>query len=154
MQFLHYINKIMGCPEINEKIEAARCLISFVHEPLVMDVLCDAAVTTTSQKFRGVILEVLKSRAEEACKRFSDAVLWSKSSAVRRWALVNLSLMGCRDAQNAVISGLYDPDASVREAAVRNIDLYADKGVRKVFDHYFKTHDEDKRACDPEHMAI
>ncbi len=145
MQLHQYINQIIGCHEISEKIAAARCLISFIHEPLAMDVLCEVAVTTTSQKFRKVLLEVLRNRAEEAQKRFSDAVLWSNSSFVRRWALVNLSLMGCSDAKNAVISGLYDPNASVREAAVRNIGLYTDEEVRMVFDHYFKTQGEKRK---------
>lgn len=136
MQVQQSINQIIASSETGEKIEAARNLTPFLHEPRVMEALCEAALTTTSQRLRHVLIDVLRSRSDEAYKRFSDEALWSKSPTVRKWALVNLRMMECRDAKNAVISGLYDPDASVREAAMQNVELYADNGVRMAFDYY------------------
>jgi HEAT repeat protein len=72
--------------------------------------------------------------------RFSDYALWSKDPVARKHALMNLSLMGCRHAKDAVISGLYDPDASVRRAAAMSAGLYDDKGVHMALEHYFEKH--------------
>ena len=53
---------------------------------------------------------------------------------------MNLNLMGCREAIDAVISGLYDPNASVRKAAAMSAGLYDDKNVQIALEHYFETH--------------
>lgn len=146
MQIQQILRRMVDDSETTAKIKGAYGLMPFVHDSRVLDVLCEAAVTTTRHRFRCALIDILKGNAAGACKRFSDDVLWSKNPTARKWALVNLSLMGCKDAKNAVISGLYDPDATVREAAALNVGLYADETVQAVFDRYFE--------AQPGHAAV
>ncbi len=132
------LNQMMSLADNHTKIEIARRLKAFTAESRVMDVLCTAAVYTDHHELREVLLEVLKTNSAGAAIRFSDYALWSKDPLARRHALMNLGLMGCRDAKNAVISGLYDPDASVRKAAAMSAGLYDDNGVHKALEHYFE----------------
>ena len=147
MSFRRYLSQFVDNAETGEKIKAAQKLAPYLHEPQVMDVLCEAAMKTTSHRFRNTLLNLLLHRPGDAKRRFSNAVLWSKCRIERKWALVNLKLMGCNDAGSAVVSGLYDPDTSVREAAELNICLYSDKDLQTVFDHYFETHCSDENIA-------
>jgi hypothetical protein len=49
-------------------------------------------------------------------------------------------LLGSKTAKNAVISGLHDPDASVRRAAAMSTGLYDDKDVLDALERYFERH--------------
>jgi len=139
MNIHRYLDQLNGSAE-NEKIEAARCLAPFTHDARVMDALCAEAARTTSHKVRQFLIDVLKSNPAGAYQRFSNEALWSKDAVVRKWALMNLGLMGCREAKNAVISGLHDPDASVRKAAALWAGLYEDKDVQNVLELFFERH--------------
>lgn len=138
MNVQHDIERLVGASSIPHRIGAARRLSLYTHENRVMDALCAAAVRTDCRELREVIIEALGSNPAGACTRFTDDALWSQDSTVRRWALVNLSLMGCRKAAEAVISGFYDPDPAVREAAAMNVGLYNDRDVHEAFTHYFE----------------
>ena len=140
MDLQHCLDQLMGLSDNQTKMETARRLETFTDNSKVMDVLCTAAVYTDHHGLREVLLDVLKNNPAGAYVRFSDYALWSKDPVARKHALVNLSLMGCREAKNAVISGLYDPDASVRKAAAMSAGLYDDKNVQLVLEHYFETH--------------
>lgn len=140
MSLHDYLNLMTGQSTNLQKIGAAHCLEPFTHDSQVMDALCEAAVSTTSHRVRDVLIDVMKTNPTGACIRFSHDALWSKNPAVRKWALVNMSLLGCHEAKHAVINGLHDPDASVRKAAALNAGLYADKEVQNALERYFETH--------------
>lgn len=101
--------------------------------------LCKNAVETKDYKFREALIEILKNNAEEACKCFSDYAIQSSNANQRRWALVNLSLMECRTAKEAVLHGLQDPVRKVRMAAALNAGLYDDQEVLAALQHFFTT---------------
>jgi hypothetical protein len=140
MSLQEYLDQLIGPSTNQKKIGAAHCLAPFTHDSRVMDALCEAAVSTNSHKVRETLIDVLKTNSAGAGMRFSDDALWSKDPVVRKWALVNLSLLGCSDAKQAVINGLNDPDASVRKAAAMNAGLYADKDVHNELERYFENH--------------
>ncbi len=105
----------------------------------VLDSLCKNAVETKDYEFRETLLDILKNNAEEAHKRFIDYAVHSPDPIQRRWALVNLSLMECRTAKEAVLNGLWDPDQEVRMAAAMNAGLYDDREVLAALEHFFAT---------------
>ena len=140
MHFQDDLNLLMGFAENRKKIDIARRMEPFTDDSRVMDVLCTTAIYTDHHALREVLLDVLKTNPAGAFVRFSDYALWSKDPVARKHALINLSLMGCRKAQDAVISGLYDPDASVRQAAAMSAGLYDDIGVRAALERYFENH--------------
>jgi hypothetical protein len=108
-------------------------------EGKVLDLLCKNAVETRHYDIREALINLLKNNSEAANLRFIDYVLHSPDSGHRRWALVNLSLMECRTAKDAVLKGLRDPDIEVRMAAALNAGLYDDKEVLKALEHFFET---------------
>jgi predicted GTPase len=61
----------------------------------------------------------------------------ARRSEVRKWALVNLSLMECIDAKEAVINGLRDKSKAVQSAAALNIGLYHDSDFQKEVERFF-----------------
>jgi len=141
MNVQEYIDQTYDPMDGCQKIEAARALSPYTDQPRVMDALCEAAVNTTDYAVREAIVNVLKvHNPAGASMRFADTALWSSNPVARKWALANLSLLGCRDAKDAVISGLYDPDPAVRKAAAMNAGLYADEGVKMALDHYMQNH--------------
>ena len=105
----------------------------------VLDLLCKNAVETRHYDIREALINLLKNNSEEANLRFVDYALHSSDSGHRRWALVNLGLMECRTAKEAVLKGLQDPDVEVRMAAALNAGLYSDKDVLKALEHFFET---------------
>lgn len=140
MNIQQHIDQLISPTDSLRKIEAARCLAPYTDDSHVMDMLCAEAVYTTSNSVREVLIDVLKTNPAGAYQRFSNEALWSKNPAVRKWALANLSLMGCREAKNAVISGLHDPDGSVRKAAALSTGLYMDTDMQNEFEHFFEKH--------------
>ena len=140
MDLQQSLNQLMGLTDNHTKMETARRLKAYTDDSQVMNVLCTTAVYTDHHGLRETLLDVLKANSAGAYMRFSDYALWSKDPVARRHALVNLSLMGCQVAKDAVISGLYDPDASVRKAAALSAGLYDDQGVYMALEHYFEKH--------------
>jgi len=143
MELQPFINQLVNPADDTQAIEAARALETFTDDARVMDALCTAAVRTDNYKLRETLIEVLKTNPAGASIRFSDNALWSQNPTVRKWALVNLCLMRCRDAKDAVISGLYDVDASVRKAAAMNTGLYNDTDVQGALELYFANYQLD-----------
>lgn len=136
----HYLEKVIGPSDSREKIKAVRALAPFTDDLRVMEALCEAAVTTTSHRLREHLIEALKFNPAGACMRFAEEALWSPTPSRRQWALVNLSLLDCREASEAVIHGLNDPHASVRRAAAMSAGLYDDAEVLRALERYFEKH--------------
>jgi hypothetical protein len=141
MNVQEYIDHVYDPMDDRQKIETARALASYTDQPRVMDALCETVVNATNHTVREAIIDILKTHNPGgASMRFSDTALWSTNPVSRKWALVSLSLLGCREAKDAVISGLYDPDADVRKAAAMNAGLYADENVKEALEQYMHNH--------------
>ena len=54
--------------------------------------------------------------------------------------MINLSLVECPNAKEAVIQGLKDPHRSVRIAAAFNAGLYCDSDVVNALELFFERH--------------
>ena len=139
MDLQQRLNQLMGPTDNRTKMKIARRLRAFTGDSQVMDVLCTTAVYTDHHELRDVLLDVLKADPAGACVRFSDYARWAQDPVARAHALMNLGLMGCRGAKDAVINGLYDPDAAVRKAAAMSAGLYDDRSVLLALEHYFES---------------
>ena len=110
----------------------------YIKDPKVLDRLCRKAIETDNHRFREALIKTLKGNPDEANRRFSQVALCAKDPAHRRWALINLSLMECRDAREAVMQGLRDAHRSVRIAAAFNTGLYEDSDMVNAFEIFFE----------------
>ena len=122
-----------------ELMAAAHQIRQVAMDSIVLDSLCKVAVETKHDDVREALIDILKYNPEEANKRFMDYAIQSPNANRRRWALVNLSLMECRTAKNAVLHGLQDSDRKVRMAAAMNAGLYDDNEVLAALEHFFTT---------------
>lgn len=115
-----------------------RKLGAHIDEIDVIRTLCMVSVRTDSHKLRSSIIAMLKNRSGMANQYFSYIAIYAKRSEIRKWALVNLSLMECRDAQIAVTQGLQDRSRDVQQAAALNIGLYQDSDFVREVERFFE----------------
>lgn len=120
------------------KLSAIRRLGPHINDAKVLDALCHEAIDTVSPCVRDELIRTLKGNRGEAIRRFSRSAICAKNPTHRRWALINLSLMECDDAKEAVIQGLRDPHRSVRFAAAFNASLYYDSEVVNALELFFE----------------
>ena len=132
------INLVNTVSEDHLKINAIRQSGPYLRNAKILDALCREAIETDSHRFRDALIKTLKGNPEEANRRFAQIALCAKNPAHRRWALINLSLMECRDAKEAVMQGLRDTHRSVRIAAAFNTGLYDDSDVVNAFEIFFE----------------
>ena len=132
------INLVNTVSEDHLKINAIRQSGPYIRDAKVLDALCREAIETDSHRFREALIKTLKGNPDEANRRFSQIAMCAKNPAHRRWALINLSLMECRDAKEAVTQGLRDTHRSVRIAAAFNTGLYDDRDVVNAFEIFFE----------------
>lgn len=120
------------------KINAICQLVSYIDDSKVLDALCCEAIETDSHRIREALIKTLKGNQEEANRRFSRIAICAKNPTHRRWALINLSLMECCYAKEAVMQGLRDTHRSVRFAAAFNAGLYYDSDVVNALELFFE----------------
>jgi hypothetical protein len=120
-----------------DKLAAARQLQAHLCDIDVIRALCFESIKTDSHKLRACIIGILKNRSHIANKCFAFIAMHARQTAVRKWALVNLSLMECNDAKEAVIKGLQDTSKAVQSAAALNIGLYHDPEFQKEVERFF-----------------
>jgi hypothetical protein len=120
------------------KIGIIRQLGPYINDAKVLDALCREAIETDSHRVRDALIQMLKGNPVEANRRFSQIAICANYPAHRRWALINLSLMECRDAKEAVIQGLRDMHRSVQIAAAFNTGLYDDREVVNALELFFE----------------
>ena len=130
---------MLKAAEHHLKISLIRQLAPYIGDDDVLDALCWEAIATNSHRVREVLIQTLKDNHREANRRFSQIATSAENATHRRWALVNLSLMECRYAREAVIEGLKDTDRSVRFAAALNAGLYHDRDVVNALDRFFES---------------
>jgi HEAT repeat protein len=119
------------------KIFAARQLQPHLCDIDVIRALCFESIKTDSHKLRACIIGILKNRPHLANKCFAYIAMHARRTEVRKWALVNLSLMECVNAKKAVIKGLKDTSKAVQSAAALNIGLYHDPEFQKEVERFF-----------------
>ena len=120
------------------QIDAARLLKKYTRDHDVLNLLCATVVEAISDKLRDALIKTLKLNPEETNRWFKNCAMNSPGPAQRRRALIALSLMECKTANEAVIQGLNDPNRSVRVGAALNAGLYYDKDVIKALENYFE----------------
>ncbi len=98
-----------------------------LDDPVVLPAMCSAALKNISAELREGIITTLKAVGPEANRYFEKAAARSTSATIRKWAFINLSLMGCQTARSTVILGLNDRNSEVRMAAALSIGLYHDQ---------------------------
>ena len=124
--------------EERSKIDACRRLCPYIHDPDVLEALCREAIANDSFRVREAAIQALKEDPEAANRRFCRIARRSPNPARRRWALICLSLIACRNAKAAVLQGLNDPHRSVRTAAAFNAGLYCDPDVLNALELFFE----------------
>lgn len=129
------VNKVS---EENLTIDAILRLGPYIDDANVLDALCREAIETDDHLIREALIKTLKGNPEETNRRFAKIACDAKDPAHRRWALINLSLMECRNAEEAVMQGLRDPHRSVRIAAAFNAGLYCDNDIVNALELFFE----------------
>ena len=135
LELMKLLNEVS---EDDLKLGAIRRLGPYVDDAKVLDALCHEAIDTVSPCVRDELIRTLKGNRGEANRRFSRTAICAKNPTHRRWALINLSLMECDDAKEAVIQGLRDTHRSVRFAAAFNAGLYYDSDVVNALELFFE----------------
>ena len=138
MEKLLLIEQVNGVSEDRVKIDAVRQLGPYIDDAEVLDGLCREAIETDSHRVREALIKTLKCNGDQANRRFSHIARCAKDPTDRRWALINLSLMECPNAKEAVLQGLKDPHRSVRIAAAFNAGLYCDTDVVNALELFFE----------------
>ena len=140
MNKLELMIRLNEVSEDHFKVDAIRQLGPYIEDPKVLDALCREAIETDSHRVREALIKTLKANPEEANRRFSRIAICAKNPTHRRWALINLSLMECCYAKEAVMQGLQDTHRSVRFAAAFNAGLYYDSDVVNALELFFERH--------------
>ena len=135
LELIKLLNKVS---EDHLKVSAIRRLGPHIDDVKVLDALCHEAIETVSPCVRDELIRTLKNNPGEAKRRFSRIAIGAKDPTQRRWALINLSLMECDDAKEAVMQGLRDTHRSVRFAAAFNAGLYYDSDVVNALELFFE----------------
>ena len=135
LELMKLLNEVS---EDHLKINAIHRLGPHIEDAEVLDALCHEAIETVSPCVRDELIRNLKNIPGEANRHFSQIAICAKDPTHRRWALINLSLMECRDAKEAVIQGLRDTHRSVRFAAAFNAGLYYDSDVVNALEMFFE----------------
>jgi len=138
MEKLELIKLLNEVSEDHLKVDAIRRLGLYINDAKVLDALCREAIKTDSHRVREALIKTLKGNQEEANRHFSRIAICAKNPSHRRWALINLSLMECCYAKEAVMQGLRDTHRSVRFAAAFNAGLYYDSDVVNALELFFE----------------
>lgn len=125
----------------NEQIEAAIVTKDLEINDQMVSVLCDVAVETIEADVRFAILDILKVKDfEKAADRFAYYCM-NGTDRQRRWAFVNLSLIGCHSKKEVVLKGLKDCIPAVQRAAAMNAGLYQNDDFLKAITFYFENNE-------------
>ena len=140
MDKLSLMNLVNAVSENPLKTDAIRKIEPYTNDTDVLDAMCREAIETDSHRVRKAMIKTLKCNGDQANRRFSHIARCAKDPTDRRWALINLSLMECPNAKEAVLQGLKDPHRSVRIAAAFNAGLYCDTDVVNALELFFERH--------------
>jgi hypothetical protein len=134
----YWIRQLRSSPHLTERLRAVSHLEARKDQSTVHMALCLTAVETPHASLRSALMAVLKEsvRAEAY---FLGVAKGEGPAYMRKWALHNLSAMGCQRAREVVLKSLGDPNAGVCRAAASHVTLYTDEEARQAFIHYFQT---------------
>jgi hypothetical protein len=138
MSTKYWIRQLRSSPHLIDRLRALRHLQECQDQPGVHTALCLTAVDTPQAPLRSALMAVLKDnpRAEAY---FLGVARGEGPAHIRKWALLNLSTLGCRRAREVVLKSLEDSDSGVCQAAASHVSLYTDEEARQAFIHYFQT---------------
>ena len=125
-----------------DQFDALNRLKASLFDPMVVDVLCATAVGNIDHRLRESLIQVLKNNPVPAYQYFIQNAIHSPDMNNRRWSLVNLALMECCKAKEAVLIGLQDHMRPVRLAAALNAGLYDDDAILKALDDVLSGQEE------------
>lgn len=137
MNIKHWIRQLRSSPHLSEQLRAVRHLKEEQHLPEVSTAMCLTAVDTQRQPLRVALMAALKDNAQ-AEAYFLGVVRGEGPVYLRKWAYINLSLMGSQRARAVVLKGLQDPCESIRRAASSHVALYTDQEAQRAFVNYFE----------------
>lgn len=145
----YWIRQLRSSAHLSEQLRAVRRLRTVQDLPEVTAALCLTAVDTQRQSLRAALMAALRDnpRAEAY---FLGVAGGDGPVFLRKWALLNLSLMGSRRAREVVLAALRDPFESVRRAAAYHVALYTDEEARSAFIGYFEAN---RSICLKDFMA-
>lgn len=109
-----------------QKLTVVWKLKDYLSDVDVIRALCLESIQTDSHQLRVAIIDALKSKKDFVNPYFAHMAVNARYATMRKWALVNLSLMECKSAKMAVVNGLRDACGTVQHAAALNIGLYHD----------------------------
>ena len=125
-----------------DQLDALKRLKASVNDSMVVDVLCATAIGNIGRRLMESLIQVLKNNPVQAYQYFILNAIHSPDMNNRRWSLVNLALMECRKAKEAVLMGLQDDMRPVRLAAALNAGLYDDDAILKALDNVLSAQEE------------
>lgn len=133
----YWIRQLRSSAHLSEQLRAVRRLRTVQDLPEVTAALCLTAVDTQRQPLRAALMAALKDnpRAEAY---FLGVAGGEGPVYLRKWALLNLSLMNSQRAREVVLAALRDPFESVRRAAAYHVAHYADEEAKSAFINYFE----------------
>lgn len=133
---IHFVKSLL---DFQSTIEAVNMLNKSKNDKRLLEDMYRMTIENRSHSLTEAINVALNKNDSEACRRICDIALNFEDSTCRRWALVYLSLMEYRDAREAVLAGLRDPDPSVQLAAAFNTSLYCgDDDIREAAKIFFE----------------
>jgi hypothetical protein len=106
----------------------------------MLDSQCRLAIDSIDHKQRDQILNRLSDYSEEACRRFADMALNADTIHTRKQALINLGLLECKNARDAIMAGLQDNHSEIAMAAALSIGLYDDPDFLKAAERCLEFH--------------
>jgi hypothetical protein len=137
MSTKYWIRQLRSSPHLTERLRAVRHLQACQDQSTVHTALCLTAVETPHASLRSALMAVLKENVR-AEAYFLGVAKGEGPAYMRKWALLNLSTMGCQRAREVVLKSLGDPNAGVCRAAASHVTLYTDEEARQAFIYYFQ----------------
>lgn len=137
MNIKHWIRQLRSSPHLSEQLRAVRHLKAEQHLPEVSTAMSLTAVDTQRQPLRVALMAALKDNAQ-AEAYFLGVARGEGPVYLRKWAFLNLSLMGSQRAREVVLAGLQDSRESIRRAASSHVALYTDEAAQRAFVNYFE----------------
>jgi hypothetical protein len=138
MASTHWERLVTNSNNKDSQIKALKETSRKVLTDEIIEVLCKLAIDTDEFDVRLAALDFLRNQYGEKAANIFSRYSIGGTDRERRWAFMNLSLIGCRSKVDVIIKGLNDPAESVQRAAAMNVGLYQDSRFLKEIEYYFE----------------
>ena len=116
------------------QLDAINKLSPYVGDSLVLEALCEAALTALNPMARNKIIVALKPQSEQACRRFSQMAGRTTCRKTRHRALMTLRLFNCRTMEAALRNGMRHSRIEVQNEAALSRRLFEDPDFLMAID--------------------